>query len=790
MKTALSLFLMLWACFVQAQSTNSIAVWQLPEGNKFSAPTNTYFLMVTQSALRPVTVKVNASNLLQSLYGLPNWSTNNLPTNVILAPFVGATAGADGTQGQVPKPLAGQQTNFLRGDGTWAIVTNATGGGVSANTPLYVRATFLWSSNSVYWPVDVPGLIIQYSTDLTNFFNIRPDGGEVYHDWNNLGIRDPSIIWHPSNRCFYVVYTRQTGLDALTFSLGFIQSYDLINWTRVWSTNNATPGLGQIITPYGVSWAPEWFVEGTNYYILYSGKYNLGRQIYEIHNTDSGLHGWAGNTVVASNTISANLALLDPWMVKTGALYTLNVCDAGWETAPAHVGGWVLYTNTVFPSLMKPAFTNQNPLVQAGEGEEFHQRADGTWQFMLPPGIYGYFTNWTPAAWTNLSNFNLPQYPVMPGPRGCYSGTTIGVTNEARDIALRAIAAQGGAGIQNFITNATLSGNFYGATYGAPWFTNQYILALDGDSRMAGNNAGLSPGWVRFFTNSVAHPNLIVITNFTASGKFVNDPNYDSGFVLGEADMTSNYWHYVRYWRTNYPLTPGIYLMGGGILDYVSYTPEETWSHISNLVTIAKADGWKVGMSTIMDWGTGLTVAQRQTLTWVNLQILNCGYWDYLFDFAGIWKDTGDTNNFTDNLHCTTNACMAQARYVYNQMTFPSFTSMPGTQAEPSWWYPTSDIPRIRIGTLIGMTNAYMTNVHMDTGMVFSLIVSNDARMTNVTMQSGNVYDLTTMGVSTLYLTNGIAGGWTGTVTNAHGATRTNYLKFSTGILTNVMDTP
>ncbi len=37
--------------------------------------------------------------------------------------MTGATASADGTSGLVPVPTAGDQLKFLRGDGTWAIVT-------------------------------------------------------------------------------------------------------------------------------------------------------------------------------------------------------------------------------------------------------------------------------------------------------------------------------------------------------------------------------------------------------------------------------------------------------------------------------------------------------------------------------------------------------------------------------------------------------------------------------------------------------------------------------------------
>ncbi len=43
--------------------------------------------------------------------------------------FIGATAGTNGSTGLVPEPLAGQQTLFLRGDGTWA----ASGGGGGGN---------------------------------------------------------------------------------------------------------------------------------------------------------------------------------------------------------------------------------------------------------------------------------------------------------------------------------------------------------------------------------------------------------------------------------------------------------------------------------------------------------------------------------------------------------------------------------------------------------------------------------------------------------------------------------
>ena len=43
-------------------------------------------------------------------------------------PFNGATAGTAGSQGLVPVPTAGQQSRFLRGDSTWAIVPSSSSG--------------------------------------------------------------------------------------------------------------------------------------------------------------------------------------------------------------------------------------------------------------------------------------------------------------------------------------------------------------------------------------------------------------------------------------------------------------------------------------------------------------------------------------------------------------------------------------------------------------------------------------------------------------------------------------
>ncbi len=47
-------------------------------------------------------------------------------TNTTYNPMTGASAAASGTQGLVPAPGKGKQNSFLRGDGAWVEMTEAT----------------------------------------------------------------------------------------------------------------------------------------------------------------------------------------------------------------------------------------------------------------------------------------------------------------------------------------------------------------------------------------------------------------------------------------------------------------------------------------------------------------------------------------------------------------------------------------------------------------------------------------------------------------------------------------
>jgi len=74
-------------------------------------------------------------------------SNPSVAVNVDLPLMAGATGGAAGERGAVPKPVAGEQAKFLRGDGTWQAIT--VGGGAGAVVELVARTTLGANASSI-----------------------------------------------------------------------------------------------------------------------------------------------------------------------------------------------------------------------------------------------------------------------------------------------------------------------------------------------------------------------------------------------------------------------------------------------------------------------------------------------------------------------------------------------------------------------------------------------------------------------------------------------------------------
>ena len=75
-------------------------------------------------------------------------------TDTTYTHFTGATASADGTQGLVPGPLAGDENKFLAGDGTWQTVQ-----GGSTQTIFYMNASESGTTRHLYKASDMTGLV-------------------------------------------------------------------------------------------------------------------------------------------------------------------------------------------------------------------------------------------------------------------------------------------------------------------------------------------------------------------------------------------------------------------------------------------------------------------------------------------------------------------------------------------------------------------------------------------------------------------------------------------------------
>lgn len=94
-----------------AVNTNTIAT--VASVNEVKATANAAVQTVSASGTAPLTLSASKTETAVTVSGS-------------VAEMKAATASAAGSAGIVPAPAAGKQASFLRGDGTWAVPTNAT----------------------------------------------------------------------------------------------------------------------------------------------------------------------------------------------------------------------------------------------------------------------------------------------------------------------------------------------------------------------------------------------------------------------------------------------------------------------------------------------------------------------------------------------------------------------------------------------------------------------------------------------------------------------------------------
>jgi hypothetical protein len=105
------------------------------------------------------------------------------------------------------------------------------------------------------------GMHLIGSNDLKRFKMIG--NGWIFKPSVNIGIRDPSVI--KIDDWFYIVYTPISVAEGYNY-IGVCRSKDLMQWEEL--PNLVLAGANGEDFSNGYCWAPSWFKDGDNYYIL------------------------------------------------------------------------------------------------------------------------------------------------------------------------------------------------------------------------------------------------------------------------------------------------------------------------------------------------------------------------------------------------------------------------------------------------------------------------------------------------------------------------------------------
>lgn len=213
-------------------------------------------------------------------------------------------------------------------------------------------------------------------------------------DWESLHTtptltnfsRDASILRHGNE--FVTVYSDDFSLNSFGYStngtFGLARSTDLINWQAT-HVKLRGPLLSNAIP--NNTWAPEWFVEGTNYYVLVRLSTTKGNNygppgIGYMQCYDPGTwSNWSDFTLLPGLASNEN----DPFILKVGATYHLFTDDGGPHS------GKILHrqsTTSAFDGYGPPAIigTNFRQAEALTKSSAWWQATPFEGQFVLPLG--------------------------------------------------------------------------------------------------------------------------------------------------------------------------------------------------------------------------------------------------------------------------------------------------------------------------------------------------------------------------------------------------------------------
>lgn len=184
--------------------------------NNYSHPTN--------SGNKHIPSGGSAGQILRwSKDGEAQWGADN---NTTYSEFKGATASAAGGSGLVPAPAAGKQSQYLRGDGTWATPTNTTYSDVTQSTHGLMTAADKkkldgFSAASSYALKSDITAMYRYKGSVSSVDKLPTSNqtvGDVYDVGNGMNYAWDGTKWDALGEVFTITKITNTEIDTVLAS--------------------------------------------------------------------------------------------------------------------------------------------------------------------------------------------------------------------------------------------------------------------------------------------------------------------------------------------------------------------------------------------------------------------------------------------------------------------------------------------------------------------------------------------------------------------------------------------
>lgn len=310
-------------------------------------------------------------------------------TYALVEDMTGATASADGTNGLVPMPSAGDNTKYLRGDGTWKTPTNTTYSD-------FTGATSGTGGSHGLVPAPSSGDETKYLKGDGTWSTVSGGGGKSYTETT--------------------LYTNSgTSLETITLSDDFT-NYDELYFNIYRHADNTDWHIGKSFLTSSLS-------VGDDLQILV---YHLEYESWSITDTKTFTYSYGSGTIYVKNVIG----------IKYGSGGSGGESPSGinYSTDEQEVGTWIdgstVYQKTYTYSVGSPTTDWVSLDNTIDKTNNVLVKVDGCWVIgsVATSGNHGYYPLFTNGNFQNSGDVNCPRFRL--GDDGFYinaSQTTYGI---------------------------------------------------------------------------------------------------------------------------------------------------------------------------------------------------------------------------------------------------------------------------------------------------------------------------------------------------------------------------